>query len=144
MIEAGKFAAALKLAALLSMLGVPAALAQSANVENGADVFKKCRACHLVGDTAKHAVGPALNNVIGRKAGAADGYTYSDNMRELGQSGLVWSENELSRYLENPKAVVLRGKMAFPGIADAQDRADHRLLEDLLQAVAPRCPDRSA
>lgn len=124
MIEAVRFAATLKLAALLSMLGMHSALAQSANAENGADVFKKCRACHLVGDTAKHAVGPALNNVLGRKAGTAEGYAFSDNMREIGQSGLVWSENELSRYLENPKAIVPRGKMAFPGIADAQDRAD--------------------
>lgn len=107
---------------LLNSLG--SASAQSPSAENGADVFKKCRACHLVGDTAKHAVGPALNNVLGRKAGGAEGYTYSDNMRELGQGGLVWSEEELSRYLENPKAVAPRGKMAFPGIPDAQDRAD--------------------
>ena len=124
MIEALRLSAALKLAALLSMFGMHSALAQSANAENGADVFKKCRACHLVGDTAKHAVGPALNNVIGRKAGTSEGYTFSDNMRELGQGGLIWSETELSRYLENPKAVVPRGKMAFPGIADPQDRAD--------------------
>mgnify|MGYP003386550380 CR=1 FL=1 len=107
---------------LLANLGH--ASAQSPSAENGADVFKKCRACHLVGDAAKHAVGPALNNVMGRKAGSADGYAYSDNMRELGQGGLVWSEIELSRYLENPKSVVPRGKMAFPGIADARDRAD--------------------
>jgi len=100
------------------------ASAQSPNAENGADVFKKCRACHLVGDTAKHAVGPSLNNVLGRKAGSAEGYAFSDNIRELGQGGLVWSEDQLGRYLENPKAVVPRGKMAFPGIADAQDRAD--------------------
>ncbi len=110
--------------ALLMLLAGTGSAAQNSSAENGADVFKKCRACHLVGDTAKHAVGPALNNVIGRKAGAAEGYTFSDNMRELGQGGLIWSEAELSRYLENPKAVVPRGKMAFPGIADPQDRAD--------------------
>ncbi len=111
-------------ATLIMLANSATAGAQTASPENGADVFKKCRACHLVGDTAKHAVGPALSNVIGRKAGAAEGYSYSDNMRELGQGGLVWSEDQLSRYLENPKAVVPRGKMAFPGIADAQDRAD--------------------
>lgn len=109
---------------LVLLSSIATAAAQNTSVENGADVFKKCRACHLVGDTAKHAVGPALNNVIGRKAGTAEGYIYSDNMRELGQSGLVWSEEQLGRYLENPKAVAPRGKMAFPGIPDAQDRAD--------------------
>jgi len=98
--------------------------AQTANIENGAETFKKCRACHLVGDNARHAVGPSLNNIIGRKAGSAAGYTYSDNMRELGETGLVWNDEQLGRYLESPKAVVPRGKMAFPGIADPQDRAD--------------------
>lgn len=111
-------------AQLILLVSLGSAAAQSPSTENGADVFKKCRACHLVGDTAKHAVGPALNNVIGRKAGTSEGYTFSDNMRELGEGGLIWSEAELNRYLENPKAVVPRGKMAFPGIADPQDRAD--------------------
>lgn len=111
-------------ALLMLLAGTGSAAAKNSSAENGADVFKKCRSCHLVGDTAKHAVGPALNNVIRRKAGAAEGYTFSDNMRELGQGGLIWSEAELSRYLESPKVVVPRGKMAFPGIADPQDRAD--------------------
>ena len=106
----------------LALLGTPSA--QTASVENGANVFKKCRACHLVGDRAKNAVGPILNNVIGRRAGGIEGYNYSDNIRELGQGGLSWTEEHLNRYLENPKAVVPMGKMAFPGIADPQDRAD--------------------
>ena len=55
---------------------------------------------------------------------ASEGYNYSDNIRELGQAGLSWSQESLNRYLENPKAVVPRGKMAFPGIGDSQDRAD--------------------
>ena len=111
-------------ATLVVLVSSAAAEAQNAGAENGADVFKKCRACHLVGDTAKNAVGPALNRIIGRKAGIAEGYTYSENLRELGQGGLVWNEEQLGRYLENPKAVVPKGKMAFPGIPDAQDRAD--------------------
>ena len=99
-------------------------LARAADPSAGADVFKKCRACHLVGDNARHAVGPALNSIVGRKAGSAEGYVYSDNLRELGQGGLTWSEDQLGRYLENPKAVVPKGKMAFPGLPDPQDRAD--------------------
>ena len=100
------------------------ALAQTADLTNGANVFKKCRACHIVGDTAKHAVGPSLNNVIGRKAGSTDGFSFSDNMRELGEKGLIWTDKDLDRYLENPKAVAPQGKMAFPGLSDPQDRAD--------------------
>ena len=112
------------LAALFYFATLGTSLAQTASVENGANVFKKCRACHLVGDRAKNAVGPILNNVIGRRAGGIEGYNYSDNIRELGQGGLSWTDEHLNRYLENPKAVVPRGKMAFQGIADPQDRAD--------------------
>jgi cytochrome c2 len=111
-------------AALFYLATLGTSSAQTASVENGANVFKKCRACHLVGDRAKHAVGPILNKIVGRSAGTAEGYNYSDNIRELGQGGLSWTEEHLDRYLKNPKAVVPRGKMAFPGIADPQDRAD--------------------
>ena len=111
-------------AALFYLATLGTSFAQTASVENGTNVFKKCRACHLVGDRAKNAVGPILNNIIGRRAGGIEGYNYSDNIRELGQGGLSWTEEHLNRYLENPKAVVPRGKMAFPGIADPQDRAD--------------------
>lgn len=41
----------------------------------GEKVFKKCSACHAVGDGAKHKVGPELNNTFGRVAGTAEGYS---------------------------------------------------------------------
>lgn len=101
-----------------------AALAQG-NAENGADVFKKCRACHLVGEGAKDTVGPQLNKIMGRKAGTSETYkTYSENMKELGTKDLVWDDANLDKYLENPKAVVPQGKMAFPGLKDKADRDD--------------------
>ena len=96
----------------------------AADIENGAEVFKRCRACHLVGDNAKNAIGPTLNKIIGRKAASVEGFVYSDNMKELGQTGLVWNDDELGRYLENPKAVAPKGKMAFPGLKDEAERAD--------------------
>jgi hypothetical protein len=40
-------------------------------------VFTPCKACHQIGETAKNAVGPVLNGVIGRKVGTVDGYNYS-------------------------------------------------------------------
>lgn len=100
------------------------AAAQTASTENGQTVFRVCRACHLVGDNARNAVGPQLNSIVGRPAGSADGYTYSPNLKELGAGGLVWNEQNLDRYLENPKSVVPNGKMVFPGVKDGADRAD--------------------
>ncbi|KAB2849621.1 MAG: cytochrome c family protein [Hyphomicrobiaceae bacterium] len=98
---------------------------QAQDAANGEAVFKKCRACHLVGPEAKHTVGPQLNNVIGRKAGTiADFSSYSDQMKELGSKGLVWNDATLDKYLANPKDLVPNGKMAFPGLSDKEDRAD--------------------
>ena len=95
------------------------------NLENGADVFKKCRSCHLVGEGAKDSVGPNLTGVVGRTAGKGETYKlYSDNMTELGAKGHVWTEVALDKYLENPKAIVPLGKMIFPGLKDKADRED--------------------
>lgn len=101
-----------------------ATVAMAQSVENGADVFKKCRACHQVGDGAKNAVGPFLNGIVGRKAGTIDGFNYSDANKEAGGKGLVWTEEELFKYLENPAAYMPKNKMAFAGLKDEADRKD--------------------
>ena len=111
-------------AAVMAMGASGTAFAQG-NVESGGDVFKKCRACHLVGDGAKDTVGPQLNGVVGRKAATSETYkTYSENMKELGGKGFTWDDANLEKYLENPKAVVPQGKMAFAGLKDKADRDD--------------------
>lgn len=102
-------------------LSAPAS-AQSA--ANGEDVFKKCRACHDVGPEAKNRVGPALRGVFGRKAGTADGFAYSDAMREAGAKGLVWSDETIAQYLDNPRGYIPGNKMVFVGVKDEIDRKD--------------------
>lgn len=47
--------------------------AYAQDAENGADIFKKCPACHQIGENAKNAVGPKLNGLFGRKMFDADG-----------------------------------------------------------------------
>ena len=114
---------ALALAALV--LGAPGtAAAQDGNAEEGAEVFKKCRACHDVGPDAKNKVGPLLNGIIGRKAGTIEGFAYSDANKTAGGGGLVWTEDVLFKYLENPLTFMKGTKMAFAGLKDPQDRKD--------------------
>jgi cytochrome c len=91
---------------------------------HGEKVFNQCKACHQVGPTAKAGVGPAQNGVIGSKAGSRAGYNYSTAMKEAGEKGLVWDEATLSKFLENPKAVVPGTKMVFPGLKNEKDRQD--------------------
>ncbi len=108
-------------AAVFAAVVVGAAGARAADAETGKKVFKKCHACHNVGEGAKNAVGPELNGVVGRKAGAVEGYNYSDANKS---SGIVWDEKTLDAYLKDPKAVVPGTKMAFPGLPTDSDRAD--------------------
>ena len=63
-------------------------------------MFKKCKVCHQIGESAKNMVGPVLNGVVGRKAGTIEGYSYSDANKN---SGITWDEATLKVYLKNPR-----------------------------------------
>jgi cytochrome c len=45
-------------------------------------------------------------------------------MKAKGAEGLVWTEENLDKYLTKPKAFVPHNKMSFNGLKKAQDRAD--------------------
>lgn len=94
------------------------------NVEAGEKVFKKCQACHTVGEGAKHRVGPELNELFGRTAGSAEGYKYSKAMIEAGEGGLVWDATSLTEYLIKPKDMIKGTKMAFAGLKKDDDIAN--------------------
>jgi cytochrome c len=110
--------------AALLVLGTTAALAQSpaGDAEKGANVFKKCMACHAVGEGAKNKVGPELNGIIGRKMGSVEGFAYSDTLKEHNAKGDVWTAEVLSAYLENPKGYMPGVKMVFAGLPKESDR----------------------
>ena len=101
------------LVAVFVAAGLGHASAQDAAA--GEKVFAVCKACHQVGDTAKNAVGPVLNGLFGRKAGSVEGYNYSEANKK---SGITWSEEEFTKYIQDPKAVVPGTKMAFAGVKD--------------------------
>lgn len=106
-------------AALLVIASAAPGRAQDAAA--GAKAFLVCRACHEIGPSAKNAVGPVLNGVVGRKAGTFPGYQYSDANKS---SGIVWTPEELDKYLTSPQTVVPHTKMLFPGLKDEQKRKD--------------------
>lgn len=99
-----------------------AGAADPALIAAGETVFKKCSACHKVGDGAKNAVGPVLNGIVGTAMGQADGYKYSATLAEMGAGGGIWDATSLHAFLENPKGFVTGTKMSFVGLKKPEDR----------------------
>lgn len=112
------------LSAIAAMVALGAGPALAQDADNGAEVFKRCRACHDVGETAKNKVGPILNGIVGRKAGTIEGFNYSDANKKAGAEGWVWTEEKMMEYLLNPRAAMPGNKMAYAGLKDEQDRKD--------------------
>ncbi len=112
------------MAAAITGLLLAAGAAHAGDPQQGAKVFNKCKACHMVGENAKNRVGPPVNGVVGRAFGAVEGFRYSPSLMELADAGRIWDEETLDAYLQNPKKIVPKGRMAFPGLKKAEDRAD--------------------
>ena len=104
---------------LLTLAWNRAVLAQ--DVAAGEQSFKKCAACHAVGEGAKNKIGPELNGLNGRKAGTAPNFTYSDANKN---SGIAWNEASFKDYIKDPKAKVPGTKMIFPGVKNEQQAND--------------------
>lgn len=102
-------------AALMTGLAAPA-FAQGGDAAAGQRVFNQCRACHTTDQGGRNTVGPNLFGIVGRRAASIEGFRYSANLRDLGAEGLVWSDDRLRAYVGNPKAVVPRGSMSYPGL----------------------------
>ncbi len=80
----------------------------------GEKVFKKCAACHAVGDGAKNKVGPQLNGIVGRDIAGVEDYKYGDAIKAKGEELGAWTEEMLFEYLVDPKKFVEgRSKMTF-------------------------------
>lgn len=66
-------------------------------------------------------VGPSLFGVVGRKAGQVVGFHYSPANKASNQT---WDAAALDLYLTSPATVVPHTIMTYPGLKDAQKRAD--------------------
>ena len=91
-----------------------------AAMRRGRILFLQCRACHSLKQGEDHKVGPNLHRVIGMPAAHKPGYVYTDSLK---QSGVVWSRDNLSRFLADPYDLVPGTAMVFIGIQRGADRA---------------------
>ena len=96
-------------------------LLQTASVEKGAAVAKKCASCHTFEKGGPNRVGPNLFGVVGRDRAAEPGFNYSAAMKAKGGK---WSFEDLNAFLANPKATVPGTAMSFAGLPKDSERAD--------------------
>ena len=93
----------------------------SADPAKGAEVFKKCQACHTVDQGGANGLGPNLWATMGKPHGHVPGFAYSDALKSVPG---VWDWNSMSEWLANPKKYAPGTKMTFAGLSNPQDRAN--------------------
>lgn len=89
----------------------------------GEAVFRKCAACHKIGEGAKNGTGPHLTGIVGRTAGTVDGFKYSPALTKAAEEGLVWDGPALDGFLADPKGYLPKNRMSFAGLKNAEERA---------------------
>lgn len=105
-------------AALVAVPGIVSAQ----DAENGKGIFKRCAACHQIGEGAKNGLGPHLTCVAGQAAGHLEDFNYSDAVKN---SGITWTDENLLAWFEADDKLIKGNKMIFPaGIKNEDDRAD--------------------
>jgi cytochrome c len=106
-------------AALFACLVTVGVAAQAApDAARGEQIYARCLGCHAL---ASDRVGPRHCGVIGRRAASIADFDYSPAMK---QSGLVWNEKSLNRFLTNPMRAVPGTSMTYAGVPVAADRDD--------------------
>jgi hypothetical protein len=90
-----------------------------------------CASCHSVDPTLSSRVGPGLFGVLGRKAGSAPNYNYTDALARAGAKGKTWTRAELDVFLTDPSKAV-------PGTAmpvSVANKAERAALIDYLSSL---------
>jgi cytochrome c len=104
----------------LALLASASAANAQGDPAKGEKVVEKCKICHAL-DEATNRMGPHLVGILGRQAGTAEGFEYSDAMKE---SGVVWDDATLAAYLADPKGYIPGNRMFFPGLKKEEEIRD--------------------
>jgi len=99
-----------------------ATLLPKADAAKGAEVFKKCAACHTDTSGGANGIGPNLYHIVGDAvAEGRGGFAFSDALKGKGGK---WGFDELNAWLTSPRKYAPGTKMTFAGLSNPQDRAD--------------------
>lgn len=95
-------------------------VAHAQTLSRGEVVFiRECAKCHQVGPQAKNRVGPQLNDLFGRKAGAVANFkNYSEATRN---AGLVWSPENFRQFIKDPRGMIIGTTQVYNGLTNEDD-----------------------
>ena len=114
-------------------LGIMTAAAADGDPSRGQRVFGACAACHSL-KPDQNMTGPSLADVRDRKSGSVT--SFSRYSAALKSANIQWNDKTLDEWIKDPQHLVPGNEMTFPGIKDAQQRAD--LLAFLKEATKNR------
>lgn len=104
---------------LFATLGVAGSTTASAADANGEQLFRmRCQGCHSNVPGRNSPIAPNLAGIVGRGAGKT-GYAYSPALKK---ADLVWTSDNLDKFLENP-AKMLPGTRMPISVPDQAQRA---------------------
>ncbi len=107
--------------ALALLATIAAARAGEAGADPQVAYNNACRTCHSMKE-GDNRLGPSLHGVVGRKAGSLAGFQFSPSMQN---SGIVWDEATLDKFIADPDQVVNgNGMKPYGGIDDADQRKE--------------------
>ena len=99
-----------------------ASLLPTADAAKGAEVFKKCAACHTINQGGANGIGPNLYGTLGEGiAKGKAGYAFSAALQGVGGT---WDFDKMNAWLTSPRKFANGTKMTFAGLGNAQDRAN--------------------
>jgi len=97
-----------------------AVLAQG-DAARGQRVFNACAPCHSLRPD-QNMTGPSLAQLWHRQAGGLASFPrYSPALKS---SGIIWEDQTLDEWLKGPQQFIPGNEMTFPGLRNAQQRAD--------------------
>lgn len=120
------------IALLASSTFFPAALSdQLSKTDIGKQQFIRCSSCHSFDPNDKGQFGPHLHGIIGRRAGAVEGYAYTELLLN---KEFIWTEALMDEWLEKPQETVKDICLPFMGISNPDIR--DALIEYMKDSVA--------